>query len=227
MIREWAEGKYGPEIEGRLRKALRQRVILDTSALVDGRVLSLSHEDCLDGIWVVPGFVMLEVQQLADSPEYMTRRKGKRALLIVDQLRKEMAGRDLRFTDISDPDYAGKQVDVALIEMSKRTERSIIITLDHNLAGVAKTAGCRVFDLLGMSATLRPKLLVGDKFPLRLMSRGHTPGQAIGHKDGHMICVRDAADMVGQLIPVVVENIIQTDGGMMAFAKQDYTNGKG
>jgi len=227
VIREWFEKRYGPEIEGRLRKVLRQRVILDTSALVDGRVLSLCKEECLDGIWVVPGFVLLEIQRLADSSDYMTRRKGKRALLISDQLKKVMEGKDLRFTDVSDPDYAGKQVDTALIEMSKKVEVSIIITLDRNLTKVARSSGCRVFDPLGMSATLRPKMLVGDKFPIRLMDKGHTPGQAIGYKDGHMICVRDAVNMVGQLIPVVVENIIQTDGGMMAFAKQDYTNGRG
>lgn len=226
MIRRWFESKYGPEIESRLRMALRQRVILDTSSLVDGRVIALCKEDCLDGIWVVPGFVLLEVQRLADSQDYMTRRKGKRALLIVDQLKKEMSKRDLRFTDISDPDYVGKTVDTALIDMGKKVERSIILTLDTNLAKVARASGCRVFDVLGMSAALRPKMLVGDRFPLRLTGLGHVPGQAVGHKDGYMICVRDTASMVGKLIPVVVENVIQTDSGMMAFAKQDFTGAR-
>ena len=189
--------------------------VLDTSALVDARVVDVARAGFLDGTIVVPGFVLDELQGLADAGEDHRRRAGRRGLDALQVLQDE----SLVAVEISHDDLPGvAEVDAKLAALC-RIRGAALITTDGNLARVAEIGGVRVLNLHTLADAVRPPVLPGERLALRLVRAGRDAGQAVGYlDDGTMVVVEDAAARVGDEVAVDVTSIVQNRHGRMLFA---------
>ena len=190
--------------------------VLDTSALIDGRVVELAELSFLGGPIIVPQFVLLEAQAVADSPDALRRARGRRGLGSVERL-KAMEGLDLR---IIDEDYAREsEVDVKLVAMCLQ-KKAMLVTTDFNLAKVAELKGVRVMNVNQLAQALRPVVLPGEKLTVTIQKSGKEPGQGVGYmEDGTMVVVDSAQAMMDRTLAVVVTSVLQTSAGKLIFAK--------
>lgn len=190
--------------------------LVDTSALMDGRLVDVARRGFLDGTLVVPMFVLHELQAVADGSD---RRRAGRALRGLDALHT-LEQEALVAVEVSDEDVAGvRDVDAKLAALC-RARHAALVTVDGNLERIAEIAGIRVLNLHGLADALRPPVVPGDEVALHLERTGQQAGQAVGHlEDGTMVVVEDAGDLVGQEIEVHVTSITQTRRGRMLFAR--------
>ncbi|HSK24728.1 MAG TPA: PIN domain-containing protein [Egicoccus sp.] len=198
--------------------------VLDTSALVDARVVDVARAGFLDGTIVVPGFVLDELQGLADAGEDHRRRAGRRGLDALQVLQDE----SLVAVEISHDDLPGvAEVDAKLAALC-RIRGAALITTDGNLARVAEIGGVRVLNLHTLADAVRPPVLPGERLALRLVRAGRDAGQAVGYlDDGTMVVVEDAAARVGDEVAVDVTSIVQNRHGRMLFAVVADSGGRG
>lgn len=190
--------------------------VIDTSAIIDGRIVDIVEANFLDGEILIPRFILSELQNIADSSDPLRRRRGRRGLEMLDRLvqqrilRTEVVGDD--FTDI-------KQVDDKLIQVC--TARSAdLITTDYNLNRVAALQGVRVLNVNQLANAVKVSFLPGERLSLHIVREGREPGQGLAYlEDGTMVVIEDAADLAGNTIDVVVTSSIQTNMGRMIFAR--------
>jgi uncharacterized protein YacL len=198
-------------------------LLLDTSALIDGRIDGVSQSGFLDAPLVVPQFVVDELQTLADSSDRLKRARGRRGLDMVNSLQSNA------LVDVSiDPAEAGgHSVDHMLLRMAGE-QNLRILTTDYNLIKVARIQGVTVLNLNDLANTLRPQVVAGDRLEIEISKRGESAEQGVGYlPEGTMVVVENASDLIGQSVPVVVTNALQTSAGRMVFGKlaQSETNG--
>jgi len=189
--------------------------LLDTSAVLDGRLLALAKSGFLPRPLYVARFVLDEIQMLADMADVTRRRRARRGLEVLGALRHE-SNTDLRLVEDEVPEL--HEVDAKLIALARRM-RVGLVTVDGPLEANAELQGVRCFHLGRLSDALRPEHLPGDTMSLRLARAGKEPGQAVGFlEDGTMVVVADAADLVGQQVTVRVTSGVATSMGRMLFA---------
>lgn len=191
--------------------------LLDTSALIDARIADVAATTLLQAPYIIPAFVIDELQTLADSSDRLKRQRGRRGLDVIARLQRQ------GFLDLSIDESASTamSVDQALIELAERLSARIVTT-DMGLARVASIRGIETINLHDVSAAFRPSLLPGEPLTLRLLKPGEQPGQAVGYlEDGTMVVVDHAATMLGQSITVLVTSTLQTAGGRLVFAKPE------
>jgi uncharacterized protein YacL len=188
--------------------------LLDSSALIDGRIIEVARAGFLEGTLVVPTFVLEEVQGLADAGEAHRRRLGQRGLATVRVLQDE----GIVAVEISDEDVpAVNEVDSKLAALC-REHRADLVTCDGNLARVAEISGIRVLNLHVLADAVRPPVLPGERIQLQLVRPGREPQQGIGYlDDGTMVVVDRGGDAIGQLLEVDVTSIVQNRQGRMLF----------
>jgi uncharacterized protein YacL len=191
---------------------------LDSSALVDGRMIALAEADFLDGAFVVPRFVLNELQTLADTADPLRRNRGRRGLENVTRLQK-IAGIQV---EISPADYADlREVDLKLIEAA-RAGGAQIITTDFNLAKLAQAQGIRVLNVNELATVLRPIVLQGEILRVSIAKEGKEPAQGLAYlEDGTMVVVENAARQIGKTIDVLVTGVVQSVTGKMIFGRCD------
>ncbi|MFA9432586.1 PIN/TRAM domain-containing protein [Egicoccus sp. AB-alg2] len=189
--------------------------VVDSSALVDGRVIEVARAGFLEGTLVVPTFVLEELQALADSGDERRRRGGRRGLETLHVLQDE----SLVAVEVTDDPVEGvREVDAKLAALC-RSRGAALVTTDGNLARTAEIAGLRVLNLHALADAVRPPVVPGDRLTLRLVRTGRDAGQAIGYlDDGTMVVVQEAADRVGSDVTVDVTSIVQHRQGRMLFA---------
>ena len=192
------------------------RVVVDTSALIDGRIADIAEAGFVQGTLVVPRVVLEELQRIADSPDTMRRARGRRGLEIVARLQKE----DRVPVEIADemlPEIA--EVDAKLVALA--TARSgVILTNDFNLNRVAEIQGLRVMNVNSLANAMKPALLPGEELRVRIIQEGKEAGQGVGFlDDGTMIVVEGGARQLDREIGVVVTRVLQTVAGRMIFAQ--------
>jgi uncharacterized protein YacL len=203
--REKREGSGGSEPE----------FVLDTSVLVDGRILDLMNLDLFKGRVVVPSFVVKEIMQLADSTDPVKRDKGQRALKVLEELKA--SSKRLVLYDYTPRGVKG--VDDGLIQYAHE-RRATIVTLDSNLAKIARLHNADVINFSEVFLALRPNINVGDELTVKIVKEGKIRAQGVGFlDDGTMVVVEDAADLIGNTVRVVVTNIHVSDTGKIIFAK--------
>jgi uncharacterized protein YacL len=192
----------------------RARVI-DTSALIDGRLADVVRSGFLDGALVIPQFVLYELQGLADAGDDERRRRGRRGLDVLGALQRsasitlEVASRD--FPDIS-------TVDAKLVALALE-RRAPLVTVDGNLARVAEVQGVRVLNLHQLAEDLRPPVLPGDDLTVRVVKPGKEGRQGVGYlSDGTMVVVEGARDHMGREVTAEVTSILSNANGRMVFA---------
>lgn len=189
--------------------------LVDSSALVDGRLVEVARAGFLDGLLVVPTFVLHEVQALADSSDEAVRRRGRRALDLVRTLQDE-AVTAIEVTDEDDPQHA--DVDAKLVALA-RSRQAGLLTVDSGLALVAELVGVRVLNLHALAEAVRPPVLPGDVLTVRPLRTGREPGQGVAYlDDGTMVVVDGAADRLHTELEVDVTSIVSGRRGRMLFA---------
>lgn len=191
-------------------------LILDTSAIIDGRIVDVAKSALTPGPWIVPSFVLRELQQVADSEDPGRRARGRRGLESLERLRA-IPGLALRILE-SDPSDT-TPVDDRLIAAASRTE-AVLVTTDFNLVKVASLHGVRVVNVHEIAQSMRGAAAPGEALSLLIVREGKEPGQGVGYlDDGTMIVVVEAADRVGTEVEVVITGATQTASGRMLFAK--------
>lgn len=192
--------------------------LVDSSALVDGRLLDVCRAGFVEGTLVVPRFVLTEVQGLADAGDAGRRARGKRALDVLAALQRS-AGVALEVPEEDYPELA--DVDAKLLAMAREFDAALI-TVDGNLGRVAEVQGIRVLNLHTLAETLRPPVLVGDNVRLRLTRQGKEAGQGVGHlDDGTMVVVEGGASRLDHEVDIEVTSVLATANGRMLFARLD------
>jgi uncharacterized protein YacL len=187
--------------------------VLDTSALIDGRILELVRTGFLGGVLLVPQGVLSELQSIADASDPGRRRRGRRGLDVVAKLQ-----RDPTVEVVLVEEEAMGDVDAGLVRLA-RDRGGAVVTADANLAMVARALSVQVRSINDVAAGLRSPVLVGDEIAVKLTRDGREHGQAVGHlDDGTMVVVEGARAHVGEEVPVRVTNVLQTPTGRMVFA---------
>lgn len=198
-------------------------LVLDTSVIIDGRIVDLVQTGFLDGQLIVPRFVLEELQRIADSKDVQRRMRGRRGLETLDRLR-EVQLDGITIMDVEVPDVP--EVDAKIVRLAKdRGYR--IITNDQNLGRVAQLQDVPVLNLNAIAGALRPSVLPGEDLQLRVVQEGREAGQGVGFlDDGTMVVVDGGNRLVGQETFVTVTRMLQTGGGRMVFAvpKQSAAN---
>jgi uncharacterized protein YacL len=192
----------------------RARVV-DTSALIDGRIVDLCRGGFLDGTLVIPRFVLYELQGLADAGDGERRRRGKRGLDVLGSLQRSASVA----LEVSERDYPEiEAVDAKLVAMA-RERKAPLITVDGNLARVAEVQGVKILNLHQLAEDLRPPVLPGDALTVRIVKPGKEVNQGVGYlSDGTMVIVEGAKDLQGSEVAAEVTSILSNPHGRMVFA---------
>ena len=190
-------------------------VILDTSAIIDGRIADISQTGFLPGPLVVPRFVLSEVQHIADSPDALRRNRGRRGLDVLNRLRKE-PGVTVRIHE-ADVDGSGG-VDAKLVKLASQLHCPIV-TNDFNLNRVAALQGVRVLNINELANAVKSVVLPGEEMGVRIIQEGKEVGQGVGYlDDGTMVVVEGGRRHMNSDLEVVVTRVLQTAAGRMIFA---------
>jgi uncharacterized protein YacL len=190
-------------------------LLLDTSAIIDGRVADLIETGFLEGMIVVPRFVLRELQQIADSTDTIKRARGRRGLEILNRIQRNTHIE----VKIHDADFSDEQgVDAKLIRLG-RNLGARIYTTDHNLARIAELQAVSCVNLSEIAKCLRVILLPGEVLSLRIVREGKERSQGIGYlPDGTMVVVNNAQNCIGQQVDAQVQTTHQTGAGIIVFA---------
>ncbi len=195
--------------------AVNHPLILDTSAIIDGRILDISKTNFLYGTILIPTFVLTELQQVADSADFIKRSRGRRGFEIIDELKKV---KGLRI-EIWDKDGQGKNVDEKILRLAKNLSARIITT-DFNLNRLATVSNVLVLNINELSNALKTIAVPGERLKVKVVHLGKDAKQGIGYlPDGTMIVVEEGADLVGREVETEVSRLIQVAAGRMIFVK--------
>lgn len=200
------------------REARRNTKVIDTSAIIDGRIADIADTGFLEGTLVIPEFVLRELQMVADSSDGSKRQRGRRGLDVLQAMR---ANSHL-VVQISEEDFPQiREVDLKLIELARQMEAKIV-TNDFNLNKVAQVRGVSVLNINDLANSLRPVVLPGEKMHVLVMKEGKEYDQGVGYlDDGTMVVVDHARRLIGRSVDISVTSVLQTASGKMIFGKVD------
>ncbi len=191
------------------------KLIVDTSALIDGRIADIGQAGFIPGSLTIPRFVLDELHHIADSYDSMRRNRGRRGLEILTKLQQE-SNIPVEISEIDVKDVP--DVDSKLVKLAK-TLGCAIITNDFNLNQVAKIQGVQVLNVNELANAVRPVVLPGEEMEVRIIQEGKEFGQGLGFlDDGTMIVVEEGRRYINSSIEVVVTRVLQTAAGRMIFA---------
>ncbi|HWI58916.1 MAG TPA: PIN domain-containing protein [Bacillota bacterium] len=200
-------------------------LLLDTSTIIDGRIADLIEANFLEGLIVVPRFVLKELQQIADSSDPIKRARGRRGLEMLNRIQRNTRNE----VKIHEGDFPEEQeVDTKLVHLARNLGAKLF-TNDYNLGKIAELQSVTHVNLHDLSKSLRTVLLPGEVVTLRIVREGREKGQGIGYlPDGTMVVVNNAQTFIGQQIDAQVQTLHQTGAGVIVFAdwKQPATGGK-
>ena len=193
-------------------------VLIDTSVIIDGRIVDIVKTNFLMGRLVVPRFVLLELQTLSDSADDIKRQRGRRGL----ELLRLMQNDPKMDIHIHDEDILGvDEVDTRLTRLAKLMDARVC-TVDFNLARIATLQGVQVLNIHDLVSAVKSVVFTGERLEIKLIREGKEASQAIGYlDDGTMVVVPEARTLIGQNIKVVVTSVLQTQAGKMIFARVD------
>ena len=190
--------------------------VLDTSAILDARLLDCVRAGIIRGTLLLAPFVLEEVQAIADSSDQVRRNRGKRGLEMLSAMRREKL-LEMRPVEKMYPEFA--EVDAKVVALARERGASIV-TNDVALARVAELQGIEVLSLNLLAETLRQPLAPGEEFEVAIQKEGREPDQGVGYlDDGSMVVVQGGRSLIGAAVDVVVTSVVQTSGGRMVFAK--------
>jgi uncharacterized protein YacL len=190
--------------------------ILDTSVIIDGRIADICDTGFVDGNFVVPRFVLDELQYIADSSDSMKRSRGRRGLDILNRMQRG-GGINIEIVDQDFPKIKG--VDSKLIALAKKMNGKIV-TNDFNLNKIAELQGIKILNVNELANALKPVVLPGETMTVKIIKDGKEPGQGVAYlDDGTMIIVDNAQKYLGSNVDVMVTSVLQTTAGRMIFSE--------
>jgi uncharacterized protein YacL len=205
-----------PYVRLRRQDQTEEMTILDTSVIIDGRIVDIFKTKFLGGKVGIPKFVLRELQQIADSTDPIKRQRGRRGLEMLHTVQKE-AGIDVIIHEEDFPET--NEVDAKLVRLAKLLEAKIL-TVDFNLNRVASIQGIKVLNINELANALKPVVFPGEEMKIKLIKEGKEHNQAIGYlDDGTMVVVEEARRLLGQEVKVLVTSVLQTQAGRMIFTK--------
>jgi uncharacterized protein YacL len=193
-----------------------QLKILDTSVIIDGRIADISQTDFLEGILIIPRFVLSELQAIADSSEPLKRNRGRRGLDVLNKINKIHTNK----IKIISRDYTElKTVDTKLIKLAKELDAKIL-TNDYNLNKLAQLENVTVLNINDLANALKSIILPGEELITQIIKEGKEPGQGVAYlDDGTMIVVENGMNNIGEKVKLMVTSILQTPAGRMIFGR--------
>jgi len=193
-----------------------RRKIIDTSAIIDGRIADICQAGFIEGPLVVPAFVLEELRHIADSSDTLKRNRGRRGLDVLNRIRKEL---DVPVEIYERPVDPSLDVDGRLVKLAQ-TMDGAIITNDFNLNKVAGLQGVLVLNINELANAVKPVVLPGEEMPVHVIKDGKESGQGVAYlDDGTMIVVDGGKRHIGETIDVLVTSVLQTAAGRMIFAR--------
>lgn len=190
-------------------------ILLDTSVIIDGRIADLIETRFLEGLIIVPRFVLKELQQVADSSDAIKRARGRRGIEMLNRIQQN-TNIEVRIHDGDFPDE--KEVDAKLIRLA-RNLRARLYTNDHNLTQLAELQKISCINFHDVAKSLKQVMLPGEILHLKIVREGKDRGQGIGYlPDGTMVVVNNGHERIGQQTDVQVQTLIQTGAGVIVFA---------
>ncbi len=205
-------GLFGGE-----RASRRAFKILDTSVIIDGRIADVAETGFLDGMLVIPHFVLRELQMVADSSDALKRNRGRRGLEILQRLQKSGGNAQIQFVKDDFPHV--REVDLKLVELAKQYEARIV-TNDFNLNKVAQLQGVGVLNINELANSLKPIVLPGETMRVFILKEGKEYNQGVAYlDDGTMVVVDNARRMISKNVDIQVTSVLQTTAGKMIFGK--------
>lgn len=198
------------------RRVHAQQVVVDTSAVIDGRIVDIGRTGFILGSLVVPRFILDELQRIADSPDTMRRNRGRRGLEMLAALQKDAVS-PVEISEATYPEIG--EVDAKLIAFA-RDHDAAILTNDFNLNRVAELQGIRVLNINELANAVKAVLHPGEELTVKIIQDGKEPGQGVGYlEDGTMIVVEGGSRFMDEEVPVSVTRVLQTVAGRMIFAQ--------
>jgi uncharacterized protein YacL len=206
-------GLFGSE-----RSTRRMPKVLDTSVIIDGRIADICEAHFLDGVMLIPQFVLRELQFVADYADSLKRQRGRRGLEVLQRIQK-MPHLEVEIADDDFPNIA--DVDLKLIELAKRYDGKII-TNDYNLNKVASLQGIEILNVNQLANALKPVVLPGETMRVFILREGKEYNQGVAYlDDGTMVVVDGARRMINKTIDITVTSVHQTTAGKMIFGRLD------
>src|SRR5580693_6984610 len=206
-------GLFGSE-----RSTRRMPKVLDTSVIIDGRIADICEAHFMDGVLLIPQFVLRELQFVADSADSLKRQRGRRGLEVLQRIQK-MAHLEVEVADDDFPNIA--DVDLKLIELAKRYDAKIV-TNDYNLNKVASLQGIEILNVNQLANALKPVVLPGEVMRVFILREGKEYNQGVAYlDDGTMVVVDGARRMINKTVDITVTSVHQTTAGKMIFGRLD------
>ena len=200
------------------RPSRRSAKVLDTSVIIDGRIADIAEAGFIDGMIVVPEFVLRELQVVADSTDASKRQRGRRGL---DMLQRMQSNTALQVQIVPDDFPSIREVDLKLLELAKKWEAKVV-TNDFNLNKVAHLHHVEVLNINDLANALKPVVLPGEHMNVLILKEGKEYNQGVGYlDDGTMVVVDHARKMIGRAVEISVTSVLQTASGKMIFGKMD------
>jgi uncharacterized protein YacL len=200
------------------RPTKRTSKVLDTSVIIDGRIADIAEAGFIDGIIVVPEFVLRELQVVADSTDGSKRQRGRRGL---DMLQRMQSNNSIQVQIVPDDFPSIREVDLKLLELAKKWEAKVV-TNDFNLNKVAHLHHVEVLNINDLANALKPVVLPGEKMTVVILKEGKEYNQGVGYlDDGTMVVVDHARRMIGRPVEISVTSVLQTASGKMIFGKME------
>jgi len=215
-----ARSSQGQTLDDQVAKGKQGNVpiskLLDTSVIIDGRIADLCETGFLEGRFIIPQFILQELQHVSDSADGLKRARGRRGLDILNHIQKNV---DIEVI-ITEEDFPHvKEVDAKLVELAKKIQARII-TNDLNLNKVAELQGVRVLNINDLSNAIKPVVLPGETIRVFVLKEGKESGQGVAYlDDGTMVVVDNAKRCIGKNVDVVVTSVLQTSAGRMIFTR--------
>lgn len=190
--------------------------LLDTSVIIDGRIADIVETGFIEGVLIIPSFVLEELQHIADSSDVLKRNRGRRGLDILNRIQKELKVKvqvmEIDFEEIS-------EVDSKLVRLAKQMGGKVV-TNDFNLNKVCELQGVPVLNINDLANAVKPVVLPGEEISVQVIKDGKEYGQGIGYlDDGTMIVIESGREFIGHRVDVLVTSVLQTSAGRMIFAK--------
>lgn len=194
-------------------------IILDTSVIIDGRIVDICETGIIDQKLIVPRFVLLELQAVADSNDRLKRNRGRRGLDVVNKLQTQ-PNIDLEVYDARlSPAEEAEGVDLKLLSLAQQMNGRVA-TNDYNLNKLAKVRGVHVININDLANALKPVVLPGEGMTVKVIKPGEEPGQGIGYlDDGTMVVIEQGRPHLGETVEVAVTSTLQTSAGRMIFGR--------
>ncbi|HIJ60286.1 MAG TPA: PIN domain-containing protein [Nitrospirae bacterium] len=194
----------------------KESIILDTSAIIDGRVVDVANAEFLNGLLIIPQFVIQEIQHIADSPDAIRRMRGRRAIEIL----KKMQNMPKLTVKITEDDFKEiKEVDSKIIALARKIGAKIV-TNDYNLQKIAQLQGIKALNVNELAKMLKTVVVPGEILNIYIVKEGKELNQGVAYlEDGTMVVIENGRSFIGRALEVEVTSVLQTTAGRMIFAK--------